>query len=672
MATNMDSGVSCLELALEGERLCKIGDFNGGVAFFEAAVKCGTNDMKTLSAIYSQLGNAYFYLGNYPKAMEYHKLDLSVAKSINDRIGEAKASGNLGNTLKMMNQYDSAVSYCKKHLDIARELNDKVGEGRALYNLGNIYHTKAKNLGHLSNHDPGNFPQDVEQCLEMAIKYYKENLELMINLGDHSAQGRTYGNLGNTYYLLGNFSQAVEYHQKRLEIAVQFKDRAAERRAHCNLGNAHIFLGEFEKAIENYKQTLLLAEKLQDQLIEAQACYSLGNTYVLLRNFDLAIEYYQRHLAIAKKINDRIGEGRAYWSLSNAMQAIGNHQKAMEYVQKHLEISKEIGDLTGQENAEISISKLRQKLNTELVTNERVKNIMRPKRISMNKLELLNLTPDQQRHCKNVDETCSTTLKNHDRTRAASFECVTKGNEDFFELLSKFQSKRMDDQRCSIEIMSNNNKENIPQKTVSFLGETNNNNDNDNNGKKKSNYIRGDEAIFDLIAVMQDRRMDDQRATLPQRSSTIANHHSSSNGFPSNLNKINNPNNSGSQQQPSNNMTKKPTQRQYSLNQIGTRNALDDDFFDMLIRSQANRLEDQRTEMPSSSSSTTTTTTTGLLVKRSSEKRTIDRPISVSSTQSNTPTFAPTVPDEDFFNLIMRFQSNRIEDQRSVLPTTST
>lgn len=79
MASSMDS-VSCLELALEGERLCKVGDFNGGVAFFEAAVKCGTNDMKTLSAIYSQLGNAYFYLGNYSKAMEYHKLDLSVAK----------------------------------------------------------------------------------------------------------------------------------------------------------------------------------------------------------------------------------------------------------------------------------------------------------------------------------------------------------------------------------------------------------------------------------------------------------------------------------------------------------------------------------------------------------------------------------------------------------------
>ena len=71
---------TCLELALEGERLCKSGDFSGGVAFFEAAVKEGTNDLRILSAIYSQLGNAYFYLGDYNKALHYHQLDLNIAK----------------------------------------------------------------------------------------------------------------------------------------------------------------------------------------------------------------------------------------------------------------------------------------------------------------------------------------------------------------------------------------------------------------------------------------------------------------------------------------------------------------------------------------------------------------------------------------------------------------
>lgn len=70
----------CLELALEGERLCKSGDCRAGIAFFLAAIQTGTDDLKTLSAIYSQLGNAYFYLGDFTKAMEYHKLDLKLAR----------------------------------------------------------------------------------------------------------------------------------------------------------------------------------------------------------------------------------------------------------------------------------------------------------------------------------------------------------------------------------------------------------------------------------------------------------------------------------------------------------------------------------------------------------------------------------------------------------------
>lgn len=71
---------SCLELALEGERSCKTGDFKAGVVYFETAVQVGTEDLKTLSAIYSQLGNAYFYLKEFTKALEYHKHDLTLAR----------------------------------------------------------------------------------------------------------------------------------------------------------------------------------------------------------------------------------------------------------------------------------------------------------------------------------------------------------------------------------------------------------------------------------------------------------------------------------------------------------------------------------------------------------------------------------------------------------------
>ena len=71
-----------MELALEGERLCKAGSCREGVQYFEAAVDVGTDDLKTLSAIYSQLGNAYFYLQEYGKALEYHKHDLTLARYV--------------------------------------------------------------------------------------------------------------------------------------------------------------------------------------------------------------------------------------------------------------------------------------------------------------------------------------------------------------------------------------------------------------------------------------------------------------------------------------------------------------------------------------------------------------------------------------------------------------
>lgn len=47
-------------------------------------------------------------------------------RTLGDKPGEAKSSGNLGNTLKVMGNFDEAMICCKRHLEIARELGDKV------------------------------------------------------------------------------------------------------------------------------------------------------------------------------------------------------------------------------------------------------------------------------------------------------------------------------------------------------------------------------------------------------------------------------------------------------------------------------------------------------------------------------------------------------------------
>ncbi|XP_033919815.1 G-protein-signaling modulator 2 isoform X3 [Melopsittacus undulatus] len=573
---------SCLELALEGERLCKAGDCRAGVSFFEAAVQVGTEDLKTLSAIYSQLGNAYFYLHEYAKALEYHHHDLTLARTIGDLLGEAKASGNLGNTLKVLGNFEEAIVCCQRHLDISRELNDKVGEARALYNLGNVYHSKGKNVASVGTHDPGELPDDVKNALQKAATYYEENLSIVTELGDRAAQGRAFGNLGNTHYLLGNFRSAVLAHEQRLLIAKEFGDRSAERRAYSNLGNAYIFLGEFETASEYYKRTLQLARQLKDRAVEAQACYSLGNTYTLLQDYEKAIDYHLKHLVIAQELNDKIGEGRACWSLGNAYTALGNHDQAMHFAERHLEISREVGDKSGELTARLNLSDLQMVLGLSYSTNNSMMaeshvvdtslNGTRPRvgrRHSMENMELMKLTPEK----KNSREAMA--------------------DEGFFDLLSRFQSNRMDDQRCYFQEKNRFSAASVatsstPPKTMRKSFST-------------SVVSPHTDEFLDLLASSQSRRLDDQRASfsnLPGLRLNQRNSHS-------------------------------------VLGHLMARNNrdLDDDFFDILIKCQGSRLDDQRCAPPSSAK-------------------------------------GPTVPDEDFFSLILRSQAKRMDEQRVHLPST--
>ncbi|XP_075689518.1 G-protein-signaling modulator 2 isoform X1 [Rhinoderma darwinii] len=631
---------SCLELALEGERLCKSGDCRAGVSFFEAAVQVGTEDLKTLSAIYSQLGNAYFYLHEYNKALEYHHHDLTLARTIGDRLGEAKASGNLGNTLKVLGNFDEAILCCERHLEISLELYDKVGEARALYNLGNVYHSKGKSLACTGTRDPGEFPEEVKVALLKAVDYYEANLLIVTELGDRAAQGRAYGNLGNTHYLLGNFRNAVMSHEQRLLIAREFGDRSAERRAYSNLGNAFIFLGEFEMAAEYYKRTLLLARQLKDRAVEAQSCYSLGNTYTLLQDYEKAIDYHLKHLVIAKELNDRVGEGRACWSLGNAYTALGNHDQAMHFAERHLDLSRELGDRNGELTAQLNLSDLQMVLGLSYSTNTSVLSEVpdsettllgaRPRlsrRHSMENLELVKLTPDkvQNWNCeilakqtsllskpsakfmfvnrfkgkkfknsasKVLQDTSNSSEANRKMTNSQRKSAIPDsiGDEGFFDLLSRFQSNRMDDQRCSLQgknlLSVSMAASSTPPKSM-------------RKSLSASAVSPHTDEFLDLLASSQSRRLDDQRASFSNLPGLrIGQEHSNS----------------------------------VLGHLMATENREpDDDFFDMLVKCQGSRLDDQRCAPPPP------------------------------------PKKGPTVPDEDFFSLILRAQAKRMDEQRVTL-----
>ena len=53
---------------IQGEQLCKQGKWTDAIDLFKRALELGTNDPEIRTAVYSQVGNAYFYLKDYNAA----------------------------------------------------------------------------------------------------------------------------------------------------------------------------------------------------------------------------------------------------------------------------------------------------------------------------------------------------------------------------------------------------------------------------------------------------------------------------------------------------------------------------------------------------------------------------------------------------------------------------
>lgn len=204
----------------------------------------------------------------------------------------------------------------------------------------------------------------------------------------------------------------------------------------------------------------------------------------------------------------------------------------------------------------------------------------------MEQLDLIKITPDGKRSQKQDAKT---------RPHIAKAQ-----EDDFFELLSRSQSKRMDDQRCSIKI--------------------------NRHGSNNSNSA--------AVATASSRKPLQQQNSI-QNSSAYPNGEGA-NCLP------------GLKTTASNNSSSSSSGHPQLARSATTTEQVDDEFLEMLMRSQGSRLEEQRSELPRPNA----------VIDAEAQPR--SRPAAARG--------GTTVPDEDFFSLIMKVQSGRMEDQRAAIP----
>ncbi|MEG4030806.1 MULTISPECIES: CHAT domain-containing tetratricopeptide repeat protein [unclassified Microcoleus] len=247
---------------------------------------------------------------------------MAIAREIKDRQSEGVALGNLGNTYFSLGDYAKAIEYAQQWLAIAREIKDRPSEGRALGHLGNAYNS----LGDYAK----------------AIEYAQQWLAIAREIKDRQSEGQALGNLGIAYDFLGDYAKAIEYAQQVLAIAREIKDRPIEGKALGSLGMAYNSLGDYAKAIEYLQQDLAIAREIKNPESEGKALGNLGNAYNSLGDYAKAIDYFQQVLAIARSIKDRQSEGTALGNLGLTLARSGNLPAAEKTLLDSIKVSESL------------------------------------------------------------------------------------------------------------------------------------------------------------------------------------------------------------------------------------------------------------------------------------------------------------------------------------------
>jgi len=285
-----------------GRAYYSLGEASKAIEYFSQALAMereifGGRAHPLIATSLSNLGLAYDSLGGFSKAIEYYAQALTMYKEIFGSITHpdiAICLGNLGAAYCSLGEHSNAIAYYTQALAIQKEIFGSIAHpdiATSLSNLGAAYCS----LGETSK----------------AIEYPSQALAMRREIFGSKAHpdiATSLGHLGNAYYSLGETSKAIEYHCQALAMKKEIFGNIAHpsiANSLGNLGNAYHSLGETSKAIEYHCQALTMKKEIFGSIAHPSIADSLGNlgvAYYSLGENSKAIEYFSQALAMGKEI----------------------------------------------------------------------------------------------------------------------------------------------------------------------------------------------------------------------------------------------------------------------------------------------------------------------------------------------------------------------------------
>ena len=241
-----------------------------------------TNAKSDTSRIYilSELSGRY---GEYKvdSALYFGELSLSLARKIHFPKGESGALMRLGWAYRTMGNMPKALELLFKALQIEEKYNLLNNKAATVRLIASVYR----------------FSENYSE----ALKYYRQNLELLVALGNSSASiVQNYNNVGNVFLLLNQLDSAEYYLQKAAEGIEKFKVTWARGWNAQYFGRLYYRKGDTLNALKYYQESIDLFRNGKSNSDLIVSYYETAKIYQLTHKQDSCIYYAQQALIAAQ------------------------------------------------------------------------------------------------------------------------------------------------------------------------------------------------------------------------------------------------------------------------------------------------------------------------------------------------------------------------------------
>jgi serine phosphatase RsbU (regulator of sigma subunit)/tetratricopeptide (TPR) repeat protein len=231
---------------------------------------------------YLNCGIAYYYKGNYTKALKNHTKAAQISDKTIDNYSLSDIYTNIALVYLDLRKYSSAESYLFKALKIDKKRKDSKFIGDTYNNIGTIY----KN----------------QKNYKKALNYFNKSLYYRKISNDTLGLPSTLTNLGSVNIQIGNYKEAQEQLYSALDLFHKNNDIFGNALVYNCLGDLNIEQKNYKEAISMFNKSLKIAHKNNMKSYISYSYKWIAFAYEKQKNYKKAYYYHLIHTRISDEI----------------------------------------------------------------------------------------------------------------------------------------------------------------------------------------------------------------------------------------------------------------------------------------------------------------------------------------------------------------------------------